>query len=47
MPMVDGKEYAYTPKGMKKAEQARQKKKSEKKGSACGQGSLSGSCYNA
>lgn len=46
MPMVDGKEYAYTPKGMKQAEQARKKKK-EKKGSACGQGSLSGSCYNA
>lgn len=48
MPMVDGKEYAYTPKGMKQAEQARKKKKkNDKKGSACGQGSLTGSCYNA
>ena len=47
MPMVDGKEYAYTPKGMKQAEQARQKKKKQKKNSACGQGSLTGSCYNA
>ena len=47
MPMVDGKKYAYTKEGMKQAEKARNKKKKDKKGSACGQGSLTGSCYNA